>query len=136
MGARAALLWVCLGAAGCGRTERHGPAPGDVRAAPAASSASAEARLSCDQIRAALKVEYARLVKQPQLCSTTADCALYGGPECPNELIKICPGALNQHSLAAVQPLARAWNQRGCGAYTWSPYHAEVHCSAGLCEAR
>lgn len=140
VGIRAGLLGVSLGAAACAQTEPEGaPRDRQAAAAPVTAEASAPptgaAPRSCNQIRAALKREYTRLAKQPQVCSANSDCTLYGGPECPNELIRSCPGAVNRRSLAAVQPLAAAWSQQDCGPYLWSPFSAEVRCDAGLCEA-
>ncbi|MCA9628115.1 MAG: hypothetical protein KC766_10630 [Myxococcales bacterium] len=127
------LTWLCFPLLlACQRQSETLPVASSA-ASEALPVASASSGSSCATIRRDLRREQARLAKQPQRCETDADCDLYGGHECPNALVRVCPDAVAKSSLRALRPLEDAWERNHCGEILWSPYQREATCESGLC---
>ncbi len=139
------LIWLGL-VLGCQRAPGSASAPASASAAEASSARGTgspsgvdvghPAGASCEQLRKDIRREQARLAKLPQRCDSDADCALYGGHECPNALVRICPDAVAKSSATALQPLEDAYQSADCGPILWSPYYREAACEAGVCVGR
>ncbi|MBI4956978.1 MAG: hypothetical protein HY908_33495 [Myxococcales bacterium] len=144
----AALLALGLGCAAGreapGSTREPVPASGPTAAAPAPTAsaraplarAAAPAGSSCAALGSALAAAEARWADRDARCGRDADCVCYGGPVCPNALVRSCPGAVAAASQAELAPLEAAWQAAGCEGYLWSPYGCEAACLDGRCRSR
>ncbi|MFO0613634.1 MAG: hypothetical protein U0414_13645 [Polyangiaceae bacterium] len=157
--ARLAFGWIfAVLALGCGNdpaTPRSGPveansargasslvSSGEARTASASGSSSAPsakapssagAVTSCANLAAEIQRTEARWAGAALACTTDAECACYGGPVCPNALVKACPAPVGSAAAAELAPLQRAWSDARCGGYAWSPYRCDAACIQGRC---
>ena len=108
--------------------------------APSQSTATAEATTTpsavrdCEHIRRDLALLESKLAPgEPARCERDDACACYGGPICPNALVKTCPGPIGAAAERQLTPLVEAWNRADCGEPLWSPYGCQAACVGGRC---
>ncbi len=98
-----------------------------------AAPATVSAPTSCASIGADIARVEAKYAGAAFPCTTAADCACYGGPVCPNALVKQCPTAIGASAERELAQLSEAWSAADCGGYAWSPYGCEAACIDGRC---
>jgi hypothetical protein len=99
----------------------------------ATPSSSATENDECGKLGRELARTEARLAHSAPSCARDEDCVCYGGPVCPNALVRVCPSPLHRDVYRELQPIGDAWRANDCGGYLWSPYYCETKCSAGRC---
>jgi hypothetical protein len=117
----------------------HPPAPRESRAAapdagfdPGVAVQGARTP-ACDDLRRRLAEVQIRHAGAPARCAVDADCTCYGGPLCPNALVRTCPAPIAASAYRDLAPLDEAWRRHGCGGYAWSPYGCHARCGDGHC---
>lgn len=110
--------------------ERRAETPPSASSVPSATGAAR----SCAAIGADIaRVEAKHAAAAGFPCATAADCACYGGPVCPNALVKQCPAPIGKGAERELAPLSAEWSAAQCAGYLWSPYECEAACIAGRC---
>ena len=137
VGAGVVVGLILIGTSACSQRDSASPPIDAVRNISSAVSPPPIAFVApipdCETIRRKLADAQSRYAGQPRGCNQDADCACYGGPLCPNALVESCPSPIRAEVSRALQPLATEWQQKDCGAYTWSPIRCEAKCIHERC---
>lgn len=101
--------------------------------ADASASASAAGAKTCESLARSIASAEARLVKQTYSCTSDADCACYGGPNCPNAIADVCPKVIGVGAQRELASFEATWREARCEGYAWSPSMCEPSCRGGIC---